>query len=165
MWLQRLKMDKRQRPEELERIRLEQEKAEKQELTFGHILWVKIQMEEARKKVYAENLVGQQGITISLVMGSLLLSTLSRTNRMLKTFPRIAVLKGAFPIIPEICLVTMCLYGGQEIEQYRIAHTFRPNEFKEYMQLMTYYESLKQRRVEQLSWMQRVYLLLGVKQT
>lgn len=59
-------MDKRQRPEELERMQLEREKAEKRELTIGHILWVKVQMEEARKKVYEENLVGQQGITIIL---------------------------------------------------------------------------------------------------
>lgn len=156
-------MDKRERPEELERMRLEQEKAEKRELAFGHILWVKVQMEDARQKVYQENLVGQQGITISLVLGSVLLCALSRTNRFLKAFPRVAVFKGAFPIIPEMCLVTMCLYGGQEIEQYRIANIYRPSEFKDYLRLKAYYEGLKQRRVEQLTWVQRASLLLGLK--
>jgi len=158
-------MDKRQRPEEQERMRLEREKAEKRELTFGHILWVKVQMEEARKKVYEENLVGQQGITISLVLGSFLLCAVSRTSRFIKTFPRMIILKGSFPIVSEICLVVMCAYGGQEIEHYRITHIHRPSEFKEYMRLRAYYDGLKQRRLEQLTWVQRTSLLLGLKQT
>ena len=158
-------MDRRQKPEELERLRLEQEKAEKRELSFGHILWVKAQMEDARKKVYTENLVGQQGIAISLFFGTALICALSRTNRFIKMFPKVAILKGPFPLVPEICLLTISVYGGMEIEQYRIASTLRPAEFKDYLRLKNYYDSLKQRRLGQLTFLQKVGLLLGVRQT
>lgn len=133
----------------------------KQELTAAHILTQFYRSEELRDKVYGGNILGTQGIMNALILSSVMLSSLTIIPKFIKKFPRLHGIFGDSYITRGI-IIYMSMSIGRSIEQYRVENVLAKKEYEEFISAYNYYNKLKERKLESLSYAKRIEILTGI---
>lgn len=117
--------------------------------------------ENLRKEVYSQELVGEQGMLKFLVTLSTCFSLLSYTRKFYKIFPRARSFLDSSSLT-RIVLIMVSARIGVTFDQYIVEHRKNPISFKNYLASYSYTESLKAKKLSQISYSRRFYLTSGL---
>lgn len=134
----------------------------RQEISARNILTNYHYNNTLKDKVFEEYKIGTLGMIPIFALIAAGVSAYSMTGSFARKFPR-AVLVIGQEYAPRVVLMLMTFTAGRSYEQYLIEHKLAADAYKEYRAAQDYYDSLKARRLESLTWEDRLRLLTGLK--
>lgn len=137
------------------------EKKELEEISSINIIKSMERTEELRIKVYEKALIGMHGIALGFGAAAMLLFLYSYTKGFSATYPRAANFFSKSVSI-RLLIPLFMLRIGLFVEQSHFESQTNPLAYDDYLQSLKFTQNLMQRRIEKLSWVERIKFGLDI---